>query len=230
MSVDSRVRLLRQTQVFRHLNDDALERVAPLFIDRRYGRGQVLFHQGDAGNSLFVLAEGLVKVTVRSAAGDEMVLVTLSPPSTFGEISLIDGRPRSASVDVVQPARVLILGEAEWNELLTDSPAFAGAVLQSAVEMVRRLTDQASDFAFLDLHGRVAKLLVRFVDETGQRDGDAIVLDLSLTQTDLARMVGGSRQSINQILHSLEGRGYIELRRHAIYVKKLPELRRRAGL
>lgn len=190
----------------------------------------MLFHQGDAGNSLFVLAEGLVKVTVRSAAGDEMVLVTLSPPSTFGEISLIDGRPRSASVDVVQPARVLILGEAEWNVLLTDSPAFATAVLRSAVEMVRRLTDQASDFAFLDLHGRVAKLLVRFVDETEQRDSDAIVLDLSLTQTDIARMVGGSRQSINQILHSLQGRGYIELRRQAISIKKLPELRRRAGM
>lgn len=226
----ARVDLLARTELFRHFTEAALVQIAPHFTERRYRRGQLLFHQNDPGDSLWVLAEGLVKVTVTSPMGDEMLLVTLTPPETFGELSLIDRRPRSASVEVLEPARVFILGEAEWTDLLKNDFAFTQAVLRSVADMVRRLTDQASDFAFLDLHGRVAKLLVRFADESRLREGEAIVLDLGLTQTDIARMVGGSRQSINQILHALQGRGYIELRRQKIYVKKIIELRRRAGL
>ena len=230
MTVRSTVDLLASTDLFRHFSPAALEKLAPRFLERAYLKGQILFHEGDPGNSLWVLATGVVKVSVSSPKGDEMVLVTLTPPETFGELSLIDGAPRSATVEVVDLARVLILGRDVWTTLMREDTAFSDAVLHSVAQMVRRLTDQTSDFAFLDLHGRVAKLIVGFADERGRPHEDGLILDLHLTQTDIAQMVGGSRQSVNQILRSLEGRGYIELQRQSILVRQLEALRRRAGL
>lgn len=230
MTVQDTVGLLAQTNLFRHFSPASLETLAPSLLQRTYLKGQVLFHQGDPGNSLWILATGLVKVTVSSSKGDEMLLITMAPPETFGELSLIDGAPRSATVEVVETAKVLILGRDVWTALMRDDSTFTAAVLHSVAEMVRRLTDQTSDFAFLDLHGRVAKLIVGFADERGRPFDDGVILDLHLTQTDIARMVGGSRQSVNQILRALEDRGYIELQRQSIYVKQLEALRRRAGL
>ena len=229
MTVQETAGLLAQTNLFRHFSPAALEAIAPRLLERTYLKGQVLFHQGDPGNSLWILATGLVKVTVSSSKGDEMLLITMAPPETFGELSLIDGAPRSATVEVVETAKVLILGRDVWTSLMGDT-TFTAAVLHSVAEMVRRLTDQTSDFAFLDLHGRVAKLIVGFADERGRPFDEGVILDLHLTQTDIARMVGGSRQSVNQILRALEDRGYIELQRQSIYVKQLEALRRRAGL
>ena len=222
--------LLARTELFAGFDPAALKTLAPLLVKRTYGKGQILFHQGDPGDSLFVLATGLVKVNVTSPKGDEMLLVTLTPPATFGELSLIDGNPRSASVEVVEPATVLIVGADVWARLMRENLTFRNAVQRSLVTMVRRLTDQASDFAFLDLHGRVAKMIVRFADERGTASNGDVLLDLHLTQSDIANMVGGSRQSVNQILRSLEDRGYLELERQAIVVKQLEALRRRAGL
>lgn len=230
MTIRSTVDLLAQTPLFGHFSPAALENLAPRFLERTYLKGQVLFHEGDPGNSLWVLATGLVKVSVASRQGDEMLLVTLAPPETFGELSLIDGSPRSATVEVAETARVLILGRDVWARLIKEDPAFTEAVLHSVAQMVRRLTDQTSDFAFLDLHGRVAKLIAGFADERGRPFDGGVILDLHLTQADLARMVGGSRQSVNQILRGLEERGYIELQRQSIHVKQLDALRRRAGL
>ena len=230
MTDRSTIELLAKTDLFRHFSPAALEAIAPRFLQRTYLKGQVLFHEGDPGNSLWVLASGIVKVSVASRQGDEMLLITLAPPETFGELSLIDGAPRSATVEVVETARVLILGRDVWSSLIKEDHAFTEAVLHSVAQMVRRLTDQTADFAFLDLHGRVAKLIAGFADERGRPFDGGLILDLHLTQADLARMVGGSRQSVNQILRALEERGYIELQRQSIFVKQLEALRRRAGL
>jgi CRP/FNR family cyclic AMP-dependent transcriptional regulator len=107
-------------------------------------------------------------------------------------------------------------------------PRVAEALLRSLGKLVRRLTEQASDLVFLDLHGRVAKLLLALAEERGESHEGGVVLDLHMTQSDLAGMVGGSRQSVNQILHAFERRGYVELHGREVVIR-LPEvLRRRA--
>ena len=230
MPADPRIeKALVGTDLFRTFDPGAIRLVAQRLVPRAYGRGQIVFHQGDPGDALFVLASGLVKVTVASPRGDQMVLVTLQAPETFGELSLIDGKPRSASVEVLEDAQILRLGRDIWRQL-NDHPDFSVALLRAAARMVRRLTDQASDFAFLDLHGRVAKLLIRYADSRGQSSDGGILLDLHMTQADLAQMVGGSRQSVNQILRSLEDRDYLEIHSKKILLKDQERLRRRAQL
>ena len=113
-------------------------------------------------------------------------------------------------------------------ELVQRYPPVGVGLLRSLGRLLRRLTDQASDLVFLDLHGRVAKLLVRFAE--AEAVADEVVLDLHLTQGDIAQMVGGSRQSVNQILRALADSGYLEIRGRRIVIKELDQLRRRAGV
>jgi CRP/FNR family cyclic AMP-dependent transcriptional regulator len=111
-------------------------------------------------------------------------------------------------------------------ELMREHPAVTDALLTSLGHMIRRLTERASDLVFLDLTGRVAKLLLSFAEEIGSDIDDGTMLDLQLTQTDLAAMVGGTRQSVNQILRTFERRGYLELRGRRIIVKSKDALTR----
>lgn len=220
---------LARTELFGSLPGDAFDHVARLAVPRRYERGRFVFLQGQAGDALYVVAEGLVKVFVVSEEGDEMVLTTLRPPEAFGELSLIDGGPRSAGTQAAEDTTLLVIGRDSMLELLREHPALCDRLLAYLGGMIRRLTDQAADLVFLDLNGRVAKLLVRLAEERGEREHDAVVLDLRLTQSDLAAMVGGSRQSVNQILRSFERSGYLELEPGRVVVRRLELLRERGG-
>jgi CRP-like cAMP-binding protein len=222
--------LLARTRLFGGLDPAALSSLGERAIERTYKKGQLLVYQGDPGDSVFVVESGLIKVMVTSEEGEEMVLVTLRPYDTLGELSLVDGGPRSASAEALEPTRVLVITRAVLLELLERHPSLMDALLRSLGSLVRRLTEQAADLVFLDIHERMAKLLLTLADERGEKAGAEILLDLNLTQADLAAMVGGSRQSVNQTLRSFESRGYLQIEGRVIRLRKPSELRRRAGL
>jgi CRP/FNR family transcriptional regulator, cyclic AMP receptor protein len=220
--------LLAATPLFSGLSQPELLRLVEAAAERNYARGQFLFHQGDPGDRLFVIVEGLVKVMVTSPAGEKMILAALRPPDVFGELAMIDGGARSASIQAVESTTVLTLTRATLLDLLATRPQLGDVLLRSLGGLIRRLIDQTADLVFLDLHGRVAKLLVGLASAHAQPRGGGLVLDLRLTQTDLAAMVGGSRQSVNQILQQFERWGYLERRGRMIVLKDLEALRRRA--
>ena len=221
---------LTRTQLFGELSREVLEELANKFVERSFKKGQLVFHQGDPGDALFVVAEGLLKVFVTSEEADEMVLATLRPPEVFGELALVDGGPRSATAEAMEPVTLLVLTRTAFFEQLRAHPLITDSVFKMMATVLRRLTGHTADLVFLDLHGRVAKLLLALGEDEGQKIGEDIGLDLHLTQTDLAGMVGGSRQSVNQILRSFERRGYLELQGRKIVLKNPELLRRRAGL
>jgi CRP/FNR family transcriptional regulator, cyclic AMP receptor protein len=221
--------VLAGTALFGSLDKQDLAGVADRCVKRTYAKGQYLCYQGDPGDRLFVVADGLVKVTLTSEHGNEMVLVTLGAHEMLGELAVIDQSPRSASVVAVQPTTVLMLSRPVLLQLMGSHPAVRDALLTSVGALVRRLTEQAGDLVFLDLGERLAKLLMRLAEESGQA-GDRIVLDLGLTQSDLAAMIGGSRPAVNRALQSLASRGLIEISGQAIVLHDLAALRRRAGV
>ena len=230
MSTETAAGLLGATDLFKDLDPLVLEQLGRSVTIRNYRRGHLIFSQGEPGDSLFVIAEGLVKVFVTSEEGEDMVLVTLRSPETFGELALIDGGLRSASAEALEPTSALTLSRSTLIELLQSHPALAQALLASLGGLVRRLTEQAADLVFLDLHGRVAKLLLLLAEERGRRENQEILLDLQVTQGDLAAMVGGSRQSVNHILQAFQRRGYLEIKGRRIALKDLQALAKRAGL
>jgi CRP-like cAMP-binding protein len=222
--------VLKQAPLFADLDDEALRVVAAQASVRTFRKGALIFYQGDPGDSLYVLAEGVVKVFVTSAQGDEMVLATLRPPDALGEVALLDLGERSASAEAIEPVVAIAFARSTLIELMREIPSIGDAVLRKAGALLRRLTGQAADLVFLDLEGRVAKLLVQMADRQGTAGDDVIVLDVGVTQSDLARMVGGSRQSVNAILHGLEGRGFVEVHGREIRIVELDALKRRAAM
>lgn len=223
------VSLLGRTRLFSGLDGTALAALAAEAHERTYKRHAPIFREGDPAEAFYVLVEGAVKVFVSSAQGDEMVLTTLRSPETLGEVCLFDDGPRSASAEALETVRLLAFARSTVVELAARDPRISESLLRVAGQLLRRLTAQASDFVFLDLEGRVAKFLADAAEARGRRDADSLVLDLGFTQRDLASMVGGSRQTVNQILHSLQARGFLEVDRDAVIVRDLAALRRRAS-
>ncbi len=229
MNVEHAASLLGRASLFAGLDQSELRELGACTRRRGYRKGEHIFHQGDPGDAVFVLTEGRVKVVFASEEGDEMIIATLQPPDSFGELALIDGGPRSASIQTLEPTTVLTLTRATLLDLMSRHPEVTDVVLRSLGRLVRGMIAQAGDLVFLDLHGRVAKLLVRLIEQPADHPSERLSLDLGMTQSDLAAMVGGSRQSVNQILRLFERRGYLRLEGHRLVVKDLEALRRRAS-
>ena len=230
MRSDRIAAVLAETSLFSDLDDGARRALAPEIVPRAYRKGDLIFSQGDRGESLFIVAEGLVKLSLTSVEGAEMVLATLRPPSVFGELALLDGGARTASARALQETTLLALTRPSFMRLLLDNPRLADALHRSLGTIIRRTLQQASDLVFLDLPGRLAKLLLALAQEEGKEIEGGVRLDLDVTQTTLAGMVGGSRPSVNQALRAFQERGLLELRGREILIRDIERLRRRAEL
>jgi CRP/FNR family transcriptional regulator, cyclic AMP receptor protein len=230
MDREETVRLISGTPLFVGLDPSVIELLADGAVAHSFLKSQAIFRENDVGESLYIVAEGLIKVSVSSPEGAELALTTLRPPDAFGELPLIDGGPRSASAIALVDTTLLALDRRTLLEVIGQRPERLDGLLRSVGQVLRRLTEQAGDLVFLDLHGRVAKLLVRLAEAEGGRADEAVTLDLGMTQSELAEMVGGSRQSVNQILHAFARRGLVELHGREIRIISSRGLARRAGL
>ena len=214
---------LRQTSLLRSVTARDLEAVAAASRLRNVRRGQVLFTAGDPSDTLILVVSGRVKVVVRSADGAELTLTIVAPGGMFGEISIADGGPRSADAEALEDCQLLFVPNELMMELCSRVPAVTQAVMSSLAVMLRRLTEAASDLVFLDLPRRVAKVLL------SQPRGDDGVVQLNMSQEELAHQVGGSRQSVNAALRGFERRGWIEAHDRAVTVRQAAALGRFAN-
>lgn len=219
--------LLAQTDLFGVLDEASLDQLATRTRVRSADKGQTIFVQDEPGDRMFVLAEGAIKLVVRSAQGEVVELARHRPPAAFGEVALLDGGPRSASAEAVERSTLLVVTRDDLIGLLRSDSQVAAAVLKSLGAMVRRADRLATDLVFLDLPGRVARRLLELA-EAPPGEGRSM-RTRRLTQTELANMVGGTRQSVNLALRTLEERGSIRLVGLTIELLDPDELRRRAG-
>jgi len=214
---------LRQTNLLRSVTAQDLETVAAASRLRNVRRGQVLFTAGDPSDTVILVISGLVKVVVRSADGAELTLTVVQPGGTIGELSVADGGPRSADAEALDDCRLLLVPNDLIAELSSRVPSVTQALMTSIAVTLRRLTEAASDLVFLDLPRRVAKVLL------SQPRGDDGVIELKMSQEELAHQVGGSRQSVNAALRGFERRGWIEVHDRAVTLRQAEALARFAN-
>ena len=220
---------LAETPLLRGLPPDALVKLASIARRRTFKRGEVIFHMGDPGDTLFVVETGKVKVFSYADSGEETVLAIVGPRSCFGELALIDGEPRSATIEALEPVEAVSIGRKAFQDLLRDHPQAALDLLHVLAAKIRYLTGLVSDLAFLDLEGRLAKKLLELAAEYGKAQGDEVVIDVFISQEDLAKMVGATRASVNKVLGWYEDRGIIARRPHPrrIYIRQPDRLQAR---
>jgi len=215
--------ILRQTALLRSVPAGELEAVAAASRLRAFRRGQMVFTTGDPGDSLVVVVSGRVKVVVRSADGGELTLTVIRPGGVLGELSVTDGGPRSADAETLDESRLLLIPREAVQDLCARMPPVALALADSLAATLRRLTEEASDFVFLDLPRRVAKVLL-----SQPRDDDGII-GQKMSQEEFAHLAGGARQSVNAALRGFEKRGWIEMHDRTVTVKQAAALARFAG-
>ena len=221
------VRALANSLLLRDLPEDTLERVARTARQRTYRRGEVIFHQGDDGNTLYVLESGRVKVEVDAESGDRAVVAILVPGDCFGEMALIDGQPRSATVEALEPVEALVLARNDFMEVVRTSTEAMECLLLTMTARMRHITQVVADLTFLDLEGRLAKKLLELAEEHGREADGVIEIELPITQEDLAAMIGTTRATVNRFLGELEDRAAIERRGRRIVIRNAERLRRR---
>jgi CRP/FNR family transcriptional regulator, cyclic AMP receptor protein len=214
--------LLGRVEPFQALDERARLTVVEHGTRRTVDKGQMVFWQDDPGEAMFVLLEGTVKLIVCSRDGELIELHRHAAPAIFGELAVLDGGPRSASAEAVERSTLLVVTRSELLRLLRSDEQVAEALLSTLGAMVRRTTRQISDLAFLSLQGRVAAKLLDLTEPGGARTR-------RVTQVELATMVGGARQTVNQALRSLESRGYIRSAGRMFEILDREQLRRLAG-
>jgi len=226
---DAAVDALSQVRLFAGLDRPTLERLASGVRMRRFRRAEVLFHQGDPGDALFVVATGAVKIMLPSEEGEEAILATVRPGEFFGELALLDGAPRSATAVALEPTETFVLPRDAFRTLVNAEPGTRDALLAALAAELRRLTRHVEELHFLDITGRLAARLVHLAEESGvQTPNGSLRLDGPLTQGDLASMIGATRQSVNKLLGLFVDDGFIRLERDAIVILDLAGLQRTA--
>ncbi len=210
---------LSRVRLFRGLDGATIDRLERGLRSRRFRRGEVVFHQGDPGDALFIVVTGAIKISLPSEAGEEAIIATVRAGDFFGELALLDGAPRSDSATALEPTETLVLPRDRFRELVASEPAIRDALFAALAAELRRLTRHVEELHFLDITGRLAARLVRLAEEQGNAQADgSIRLDAPLTQGDLAAMVGCTRQSVNKLLGLFVDDGLLRLEREAIVI------------
>jgi CRP/FNR family transcriptional regulator, cyclic AMP receptor protein len=219
---------LRRCALYAHVGSDGLRTLAGLMVVRRFRRNEVIFHQGDPGNALHVVTDGAVKIVLPSPEGEEAIIATMRRGDFFGELALLDGAPHSATATAVESTETLALPRAAFLELLEQDGGLRMALLTGLTAELRRLTGHVEELHFLDLAGRLAMRLVRLARADAPSSQTDVRLDWPYTQSDLASMIGGTRQSVNRLLSELVDDGLLSIESDSLVITDLDALARRA--
>lgn len=217
---------LRRLPLFARLSDDELADLAGRIRPRSYRRAEVIFRKDDPGTHLYLVLDGAVKIALPGEFGQEALVALMRPGDFFGELSLFDRSPRSASAVALEDTRAALLAGDDFLEFLERHPAAVRVVLETLARTIRRLSDRVEHLTFLDVPSRVAKYLLDLAQASADAGaagrgaaGVPPTLELSLTQDELAAFVGASRVSVNRVLGDLERREIVSVRRRRIAIK-----------
>ena len=222
------IEAIGRSRLFRGVSEADIEAIVPMLHQRRFRAAETIFHEGDPGDAMHVIASGRAKISIESQEGEEAILVTLGPGEVFGELVLLDGAPRSATAVAVEPTVTYMLLQPSFGPLIAQNDAFRSAILRNLALELRRLTAHVSELHFLDLAGRLASRLARMAEEVAPGQAEDVRLGRGYTQSELAAMIGGTRQSVNRVVAELVSEGLIRIEPHDLIVVDVGRMAERA--
>ncbi len=220
--------LRERSLIFSTLSDAELTALMHLARVTHHGARHVVFREGEPGDHLLVLLRGRVKVSLVSAEGKEVILSLLEPGDVFGEMALLDGEVRSASVTTMEECTFLTLGRCDFLTFLERTPGVALKLLAALSRRLRATNELVGSLSFLGLAARLARVLLNLMQQYGRIGEHGIVISLRLSQEELGNLAGVSRESINRQLRAWVDAGYIDISHGNIVVKQADALFREA--
>jgi CRP/FNR family transcriptional regulator, cyclic AMP receptor protein len=219
---------LREAPLFDALSEEDSQALRADVLVVKLGRGERLFREGDTGDQLYIILTGKIKLTRAAPDGRENLLSVHGPGEMFGELSLFDPVPRTASATAVTDAELAGLAHDALRTFLSTRPEVAIHLLQALAQRLRRINDVKADLVFTDVPGRVAKALLDLAERFGVPNPDGVQVNHDLTQEELAQLVGASRETVNKALADFAARGWIQLAAKSVLVVDTDRLRKRA--
>jgi CRP-like cAMP-binding protein len=208
--------VLERNMLFRGLSPATLEQIARLCVRRTYERNAVIFSQSDPGDALYGVVTGRVRISASSAAGREVFLNIMEPGDTFGEIALLDGRPRTAGASATVPSEILIVTREQFLGLMAREPQLADHLLRLLCARLRWVSGFAEESALLPVPARLARRLLSLGKLHGHETRAGI--ELKVSQDEMARFLGLSRQIVNQYLQTWKAQRWVDLGRGRIMI------------
>jgi CRP/FNR family transcriptional regulator, cyclic AMP receptor protein len=205
------LRLVASIPLFASLEPADRGLVAGLLRVKRYAPRQTVVWEGQPGGALFLALSGFFKaVTSASTDGKEMLLSIMGPGEVFGELSVLDGQPRSASIVALQASELASIERESLLELLKTSPRLAVGLIEVLAQRLRNLTKRCETISSQDVPRRLAQVLITLANKHGKTDGRAVRIPVRLSQQDLGNMVGATRESVNKQLRQWTQTGILK--------------------
>ena len=218
------LKLLKKVPLFAGMPDEIVEKIARLTSFRIYSAGEYLCHKGDVGDELFIIRQGLVKIVLTSFEGREIILALLKEGDFLGELSLIDGEPRSADAIAVENTEVIIIGKTCFEKLLRENEQLRNEILRVLARRLRQTNENLLD-SFLPLLLKVTKRIVVLAEKYARHEGSESFIEIPLSQQQLADMVGASREAVNRCVKVLREHEVINWRKKRLKVTDLKGLK-----
>ena len=200
---------LRQVPLFSGLSDQQIEDLADLTLTRTFRRGEVIILAEEIGETFFVICRGQVKVSITHQDGREVILSLLGPGKVFGELSLLDGQPRSANVVALKETELMTLSRTAFVQLMLDTPQIATALLAELASRLRKTDRKIEGLALLDVTSRIARTLLQLAEDQGRETEQGSLVESRPTHQQLANMAGTTRETVSRVLKRLEAQGYL---------------------
>jgi CRP/FNR family transcriptional regulator, cyclic AMP receptor protein len=214
---DATRELLGRVPLFAELSASELEPIAKVAVPRTLPRGARVFHEGDPGDSCYIVRSGICRVTREHSDGRAITLANLEAGDIFGELAMLDGHTRSASVEALEDSELLALPGSDVKLLLRDHPELAVKLIEALTRRLRAANERISNQSFRTVPGRVAGVLGGLLtDEVPGADSKAVTI--RMTQADLAQLAGTSRESVSRFLATLERAGVVHCERGRVTV------------
>lgn len=217
--------LLAQIPLFAALESAHLAELAGKLTLRNYELGTTIFHKDDRGSTLFIIRNGQVKISAPSPEGEEVILAMMTDGDFFGELSILDLKPRSATATAMETTSAYTLDREDFLDVVRTEPELAIETLAALSERLRRTNLLLEDAFFLDLPMRLAKRLLELAERDGLETDRGLKIDMRLTQHDLASAIGASRKSVNRLLDEFQNQDLISIDKKNIYILHLDELK-----
>ena len=205
------INFLKLVPLFSSLNDEELDAINRHSFTNKYPKNNIILVENETGDTLYIILKGKVKVIKISESGEEIILAILNDGEFFGDMSLMDGKPRSATVVSIEDSELLLIKRNDFENVIEKNPRIALKLLKELTTRLRNADEFIGSLVFLNVSGRIAGILVQLSKERGIKTDEGVLIKSRPSHQELASMVGATRETVTRVLKQLENKQYISM-------------------
>lgn len=227
MSVVNLIDFFKKVSLFSDMTQDELEQITHICTERNFEKGKTIFYEQDQGTSFYLILSGKVKIVMLSNDGREHTLGVLNEKDFFGEVSMLDGSPRSATAIALSDTKTVTINRDDFHRILKATPEMVIKIMYVLCKRLRQADKHVESLAFLTATGRVARTINNLFDDIGITENGKLVISHNMTRQDFANIAGTSRETLTRVLMDFHDEGVLEVDRNRIVILDRRELQRR---